>query len=82
MGFDDNQRKYHTFMCVHVWIPLCAVLLCYVLLPVCVCVFAPTSDDGCGGGAQGVTCFAAALLQPEVVELQVGSIQQLLGLLV
>lgn len=47
----------------------------YILLPVCVCVFVPTSDNGCGGGDQGVTWFAAALLQPEGVELQLSSIQ-------
>lgn len=51
---------------------------CVPYLSVCVGVFVPTSDNGCGWG---VMWFTAALLQSEGVELQLSSIQQLLGLL-
>lgn len=44
--------------------------------------FMPTSDYWRGGGAQSVTRFTAAQLQLEGVELELGSIQQLLGPLV
>lgn len=63
---------------IYIWFVYCAVML---HASACMCAFVLTSD-GCGGGAQDVTCFTGALLQPEGVELQLSSIQQLLGLLV
>lgn len=55
------------------------MLFLYILLSAYLLI--PTSDDGCGWGAQTVTCFDAALLHPEGIEVQLSSLQQFLGFL-